>query len=296
MCELSIIILFCDKDWALVPGMISMIESNVPFSHEVILVDNREKFRNEPLETGNAIVKSKGYNTYQLEGRRWSVQFATGRYVWFVDVDDKIPQIKKDKLQPFLDNDCDIISCGYICEEENGFSFSPQPSESISYEPFTHEIYSNIGVCLWNKWIKNEVIKKVYSKVPEGQIVVASEDVLAVCLSLYYSRTFVHTNQVVYVYNKKGSLCFKGVETVEHIKHTMIGQRIANKILEDNIPSVELIKINKVRKEFSDACWFMSRVADCNKDIRLDAMKAVAKEFSFEEMKEGLNLWKSVCL
>ena len=85
--KLSVVIIFCDKDFKYLDSMIKMVEKFVTAEHEIILVDNRNN--QEPFETNYKVV-SKGSNCYIFEGRRLGLDAASGDYIWFVDVDDEI--------------------------------------------------------------------------------------------------------------------------------------------------------------------------------------------------------------
>ena len=85
--RLSIIIIFCDKDFKYLSNIINNVEKFIKVEHEIILVDNRND--QTPFETKYKVV-SKGKNCYIFEGRRIGLDAATGDYVWFIDVDDEI--------------------------------------------------------------------------------------------------------------------------------------------------------------------------------------------------------------
>lgn len=85
--KLSVVIIFCDKDFKYLDSMIKMVEKFVTAEHEIILVDNRNN--QEHFETNYKVV-SKGSNCYIFEGRRLGLDAASGDYIWFVDVDDEI--------------------------------------------------------------------------------------------------------------------------------------------------------------------------------------------------------------
>lgn len=95
--KLSVVIIFCDKDFKYLNNMVSMVEKFVTVEHEIILVDNRDN--QEPFETKYKYV-SKGSNCYIFEGRRMGLDVASGEYIWFVDVDDEIiGEISEDDLK-----------------------------------------------------------------------------------------------------------------------------------------------------------------------------------------------------
>lgn len=298
MCELSIIILFCDKDYELIPHLLERIEKNVPITHEVILIDNREKYIEFHIDTEFEI-HTKNRNLYILEGRRWSLQFVSGRYVWFVDADDDIPPLNGKVIERLLSKGFDIISGGYIQKEDEGFSFSPQPSESPVYGKsiFTEELFKSIGVSLWNKWLKTELALLVYSKIPEGIEAVSNEDTSVIVLSLYYAKSFIHTNQVLYVYDRGNSLCCGStISTLEHFNHNLKGYAETLEILKNCIPDGSYNNLFGGDKVQSDCNWFTFRISYCHPSIIKEAIKTVDSIFGRERILTSLHKisgWKN---
>ena len=47
--QVSIIIVFYDNDWTLIPTLLKHIRERIKITHEVILIDNREKFKDKKL-------------------------------------------------------------------------------------------------------------------------------------------------------------------------------------------------------------------------------------------------------
>ena len=85
---LSIIVLFCDKDMWHIPGLVEYIKETCKGDYEVVLVDNRKEKNTPPPDTGWPVYEAPGIGTF--EGRRFALSKCRGKYVWFIDADDKI--------------------------------------------------------------------------------------------------------------------------------------------------------------------------------------------------------------
>lgn len=47
---LSIVSIFCDNDYNLVESLVKSIEENIEVEHEIILMDNRDVYKNEKID------------------------------------------------------------------------------------------------------------------------------------------------------------------------------------------------------------------------------------------------------
>ena len=158
--KLSIVVIFCDKDFLYLDNMISMIEKNITIEHEIILVDNRDN--QEPFETKHKVV-SKGSNCYIFEGRRLGLDAATGDYIWFVDVDDEIiGEISKEDLEKRTEN---ILQIYY---KQNNIEIIKLGQVKNSIRCF--------GPSVWSRIYKTEVLRKALAPLKRDIKLVNGED------------------------------------------------------------------------------------------------------------------------
>lgn len=93
---LSIVSIFCDNDYNLVESLVKSIEENIEVEHEIILMDNRDVYKNEKIDIPENIkVVSMGGNKYQFEARRRVVSECRGEYIWYIDTDDTVLKVDK---------------------------------------------------------------------------------------------------------------------------------------------------------------------------------------------------------
>ena len=84
---LSIIVLFCDKDVWHIPELVEYAKETCKGDYEVVLIDNRND-KSQPLpDFGWQVHEAPGIGTF--EGRRFALTKCKGKYVWFIDADDK---------------------------------------------------------------------------------------------------------------------------------------------------------------------------------------------------------------
>ena len=224
--KLSILTLCCDKDWMCVNTLLDNIatvykETNVSFDdYEVILVDNRTVYVNEPTnwhEYSNVTVLLAN-STTMYKCRRQAFYKATGDYIWVVDGDDLIVKI------PEIDEDTDIIGFKYyrgsseehtaintILSEEDitlydGLSYKHISFSKTGFLSQAHVYIMSSAVMLWCKLFKADLLKKVYSILPEDIDINATEDLLVWTCTLALANSISYYDIGCYFYNCSRSL------------------------------------------------------------------------------------------
>lgn len=198
--QVSIIIVFYDNDWTLIPTLLKHIRERIKITHEVILIDNREKFKDKKIELEtNEKIYPTGYNAYQFEGRRFSAQFIKGDYAWFIDADDDVCEINSINFKEGFD----IILFSYESKFfKDGGAFNDR--KYILQKDYLYSYWitfqQDFGA-LWNKWIKSSIVKKSVEKIPVGKKIIAGEDGLYIRLFFNNSKTLLASSQKIYIYN-----------------------------------------------------------------------------------------------
>lgn len=188
--KLSIIIIFCDKDYFCIPNLVETIQRDVKINKEIILLDNREHKKNSLINTHGVVVHSMGGNVHQFEARRKAIEYVTGDYMWFVDADDLTLPITTDAY--FKDNKdfyyFDFGMANYSDEFKKNCVMIGDVSQNRAK-------YS----ALWNLFIKVDLWKKFIDKIPSNLVFKAGEDVLYYHLILKYAKSYGYIQNSFYV-------------------------------------------------------------------------------------------------
>ena len=212
---LSIIIVFCDKDYQNIPKLLSQIENRVKIPHEVITISNCE-YRTPNFTPTYAF----GKNMYQMAARKKAVEYITGDYVWFVDGDDEILDINED-----IDLSADLNIFSFSCVD------SVQTYDEEWLDSFKIlDFYSAYGNMLWNKIFKADTVKKAFEHIPADKQIVANEDGCIYLACLYNIKTVHIQSRVIY----RQSIGFSNreyIESFEIFNHMLTGWRECQKIM-----------------------------------------------------------------
>ena len=178
--KLSIITMFCDGHAYYVPKWVENVEKVVKIDHEIIIVDNSEC--QDLPELPNTKMIRAGRNIMQFAARRIGVENATGDYVFLVDCDDDILPITD-----FPWNQ-DLICFNYLAREPES------DKDLICGEPYTLSYTASDGIffdsawktacknMVWNKFIKRDVLLRLYSKLPYFEISFMEDTLLCMFL------------------------------------------------------------------------------------------------------------------
>lgn len=210
MVTLSICILFCDKDKHCVPNILNNIKEKCHLNYEIILVDNRGDRSEEiklPENLPIKLVKSRGLG--QWNGRRSAIEASSGKYIWFVDVDDSIcdvPMWIEDELQGHID----ILN--FNAKDSFGELTGTWPlrkpedrSRLINQKPNLLDLDIEImtGPCVWNKFFRRNVLLPSLNY--NDEYLTYNEDSLFNMIALKYSTTWKSLDICLYNYNSEDS-------------------------------------------------------------------------------------------
>lgn len=209
---LSIIVLFCDKDVKYVPQILKNIEEKVQIPHEVILVDNRDNDKTD-LPKGDYKLVGKGYNTYQLEGRRLGLDIAKGQYTWYVDVDDTI--IDTITLRDVYGKlKSDIIQF-YSKDSQNGIQIHPGTRHGENIRCF--------GVFSWCRFYNTTLLKNLLSPIKRDLKFMGYEDTFFYYIMSENARIINYIDKVIYQYNIERSVRKDGAFTKDKYDQLEVG-------------------------------------------------------------------------
>lgn len=290
--KLSIVSIFCDNDYQLLSKLISNIREKVKVDYEIILIDNREKFKNESITlTDDIKIYSKGRNIYQFEARRYAVQFCHGDYIWFIDTDDSLLTVAEN-LSGITGN---LICFSYAMRSasitlpstwrdlKTYFTESNTVSVDKDVIERQHKFWDIIGSTLWNKWIKRDFLEEIIKDIPEDLEIVASEDILysAIC----YDRTDKVTlcKESIYIYNYNLSKANSKEMTKERFFHIIKGRKTSRELFRKLLSDGE-----KYDNTGESVAYFLNKLYFCRTD-RQDCLEEMKNHFTVEEIKDGVN-------
>lgn len=222
MLDLSIIMLFCDKDFCYLENKLKELKQKISLSYEILLLDNRENNK-DPISELDENVKyfSYGKNCYNYS-RHSIVKHASGKYVWFIDVDDEIFNIDETFKEYILSN-----------EEEICFNFILSNEEKPGQIKNASRTYSPI----WSRWIRTDLAKEKLKKLNLVPIVFFDDDIIIYQfkdLKKIISENYIYFYRVdrSTFYNKEGTYSANDLKKFLNLK-----------IIEDELKSTNSLEV-----------------------------------------------------
>ena len=208
---LTIGIITCDNDYRNIPHLLQQIAEKVEVEHEVIIIDNRDKFKDDKVDWKASF--SYGYNAFQFSARAEIVERAKGEYIWFLDGDDEIATVHN------LDYDEDIVAFSYASYPEGVVHI---PNQVFKEDVFTFEVGTIIRPVLWNKFIRTSLFSKEFVEKAKNYRMVTNEDILWCYEALRHASSVRIVDEVIY-WHKEGYSNRQSVITHDVIKHLVTG-------------------------------------------------------------------------
>lgn len=293
---LTIIILFCDKDYQYIPSLLSRIDKKVICSFEVLLVDNRENYKDIKIPEienfkrfHNIKVLSKGYNLCQLAAKKYALQFARGNYIWLVDGDDEI----EDTVTSYLLNsiDTDICVFNYIHnysptedklvyqEVSRKYQLLDDP-EKFQSNNYVRRVYPTC----WNKWFKKDLLDGIFKDVQDDVKVSCNEDVYIFYAALNRSKSIYEVPLYLYTnYPNRGISANNKINNIESFKTIFQGYEQSYKLLKKEFP-VNNQLFNFEEKKESDLSYFIKRVSVSEKNLWEEETNILLEYFDKSEL------------
>lgn len=241
--KVSCIILFCDKDWKYLDGLVNNIRKDMTVSHEVILVDNR-KDRSRKIEIDGVVLKETKAACSTIQARKQAVEFASGDYVWFIDADDEIYHVPSERME-ILDG-YDVIIFNY--ESVTGKCFGGITSDRYfskdNNDPFSVS-YSDISQYMnWNKWTRTEMLRLAMSEISDDDEFCLFEDNLITTLVQRRIKSAVAIAETLYLYHDERAESQNF--SVKTLKNYIANVGKYGEFLKEHFTNEELIQIGKI--------------------------------------------------
>lgn len=174
------------------------------------------------------------------DARNKGLDFATGKYITFIDSDDWVDSDYLKVLYKLLiDRNADISICNFIKTESDSFSIIKENDEVLEFSNIEalERIYSDLSVQLtisWGKLYKAELFRKI--RFPYRKI---HEDEFTTYKLLYKANKIVYTNRMlIYYWQRADSIMGQGfklknkLDSIEALKERILFfENIDKKIL-----------------------------------------------------------------
>lgn len=303
MNKLSIIVLFCDKDYKYIPSLLKQMNDKLCCWFEVILVDNREKYKDIEIKeiedfksVNNLIYIDSGKNVAQLAAKKNALEYAKGDYVWFFDADDEMCDCIS---QTFLDKcDSDFIIFNYGFKEPGVYI----KDDRIIYKECTDEyktIYNkskfrdadflNENCCTaWNKWIKREIVNQIFIPVKKDKKVSCNEDVYLCSAALNKSKSVQLMPHYIYMNRPDRGNSNNFIDSFENFEKVIQGWKESLDLFKYEFPkSCNLFDYEEKRK--SDIAYFLNRYYNCDDSIKEKVINRILEVCTKKEILNVLN-------
>lgn len=137
--------------------------------------------------------------------RKTALQYASGKYTWFLDDDDRVEDNTIQKLVQLLDDDPDILVFGNTVDFiEEGYSFD-MPTPDCTYTKTADAVadcFRNDNFnTYWNKFYRTSILKDHPECLPVGHE--NSGDLIFNCVAFTYSRRVKSSALIAYHYVKR---------------------------------------------------------------------------------------------
>ena len=292
--KLSIIILFCDKDYQYIPSLLESISRKVICDYELLLVDNRDSHKGESIPEIELFFKkhkgeylTKGENLCQLAAKKWALSKAKNDYVWFIDGDDDICDIISDSML----NSCkgDIVAFNYVYNNELEKRIIYQESFYShrfirNKRSFRTDTYLEVScVTCWNKWFKRSLLDKIFKNVPDHFRVSCNEDVYICCAALNNAKVIEERNNFIYVNNPHRGVSNNLISDMSRFNMIAQGWQDSMRLFKLEFPFNTKL-FNYEQKRSNDVKYFLNRMYNSKKDIWGQELEVLCKLFTKEEL------------
>lgn len=225
------------------------------------------------------------FNKSLIQARKTGIKNARGKYVCFLDGDDKIfPENLKKLFLELKNNEADVIQFEVSCFGE--VVYKPQTYDEhfriktgvneLALSTVRQEIFKRHSIpwCLTNKAYKTDVLKKAIPLIGDLRLT-SGEDAYLSFMITHIAHSYSFFRSPVYCY-RIGSGISKGVETIEkfsiHVRDNRIPNLLTEKILEQGALDpdyISLAYLGKSLKELTIKRFWMLSAKDKIKGLTL---------------------------
>jgi len=277
---LTIGIIICDKDYIYIDRLLNQISTRVKVPYEIIIIDNREKYKDIPINA--PIAFSFGYNAYQFSARKKIIDLSSGDFIWFVDGDDEVLG-----LESFNEN-VDVNIYNYIGSDQES---NIKPAVLSHVGILKPDTFGSLGFALWNKIIRKSLYNNVDEYIDDSLKIVNGEDVIYLLIALVNAKNLECSEEVIYKHNPGPSISYKTCST-DTIKHICIGSKaqfeILKKVLKDYPDLYGSLYNNNAPYLLSNYTYIQRRSIDASQQIT-DLTDILTEVMTKQQFTQGLN-------
>lgn len=299
---LSIVTLFCDKDYEYIPGLLEQFDKRICCDYEVILVDNREAYRDKSIPEINTFYQrhkgiyiTKGYNLCQLAAKKLAMQYVNGSYVWFVDADDELVDTPSD----ILFNKCfaDLVLFNYTYDDR-------RTNIKLFQKCFTQYKYNkkvkkfrtasyleNVCVTCWNKWFSTSLIKGILDTVPDNVKISCNEDVYIATLSLNRAKDIQEFPLFIYNNRPERGSSNNKLTDISRFKMVVQGWEESIKLFKAEFPKATPL-FDPERRYSGDMAFFFNRICCSDQSLWKEELDILSNMFPKWDLIEMVGVYE----
>lgn len=222
-------------------------QKNTRLDYEIIVVNDGSKDQiglvMKKYESISNIKYYEKQNTGVASTRNYGVDKAQGDYIIFVDCDDYVDESLLSDIEPYIDENIELIKWNPIFVDNNKNELSR--NKNVEFTSVTGEQGFNLLFgkdplldCLWNYAIKKDIVLKF----PEGTF---HEDFAVMPLIILKAQTMVALNKYEYYYVQSENSIMRNDDNKRKIK------KLKDILLHyDNlIYSIDNMSVNKITRQ-----------------------------------------------
>lgn len=288
---LTLVIIIIDRDVSEISKKIREIHKKIKLSHEIIIVDNREKTRDVLIDFCDAKVITKGFNCYQFESKRYAAEFCNGEYIWFIDSDDSIFEVDCDTTYisfydlivfDYLENYDPLreFNRNYRYHGEYKGLYNPYAANQLSAEA----VRSYIQCFTWNKWFRAKIFKEIAKKLPQNKQIIIMEDEFWVNIFLKNIKEFLIYDKILYLHNINSGLTTQNNFSLKKLKTFLIGFEEMKEIIQENLSKndCQIMLFNALK-------YALHKIKDIkNKNEIIEIFQIIREKYSYTQIKIAL--------
>lgn len=202
-------------------------------------------------------------NGGQATARNKGIRECHGKYIGFVDSDDKVhPDMFREMYETAVSGDYDYVECHYhyVKEGKNGELKELSTRGNIREYKGKRDMFINPQVSPWNKLYKRELIIEAGIEFPEGVIY---ED------TSFFIKTIPYINKSKYIDKKFVYYYLRGSSTMNANKSIKVGDIF--KVLEDYLKFYEERRLFEEYREELE--YFTTKIILCSSLSRIGRVK-----------------------
>lgn len=180
--------------------------------------DQSEKMILNVMHADNRIRYINQTNSGPSEARNKGISLSTGKYLVFVDSDDRVnPRYVELLLGKLIESKADLVCCGYVDISKYGVFHVTDfdIKDSISVHPFMELVCKGTGGVLWGKIFRKEIIVKHNIRMDRN--IFMSEDLVFVLDYVAKCEKFDAITDYLYHYNRMNQSSISSNISIKYI-------------------------------------------------------------------------------